>query len=77
MNGACLLIDVYLFLFVCCSEVDSMVEDQDQCNTLNLGYKISFSLSSKFRCYSSLSHPRFYLSLDSLPFSLLSRIRLS
>jgi hypothetical protein len=25
------------------------------CNTLNLGYKISFLLSSKFRCYFSLS----------------------
>jgi hypothetical protein len=33
------------------------------CNTLNLGYKISFLLSSKFRCYSSLSHSSFYLSL--------------
>jgi hypothetical protein len=27
-------------------------------------------------CYSSLSHPRFYLSIDSLSFSLLSRISL-
>jgi hypothetical protein len=41
------------------------------CNTLNLVYKISFLLSSKFRCYSSLSHSSF-----SPPLPLLIRVSL-
>jgi hypothetical protein len=36
-----------------------MEDGMGKCNTLNLGVP-------KFMCYSSLSHSRFYLSLDSL-----------
>jgi hypothetical protein len=40
------------------------------------GYKISFLLSSKFKCYSSLSHSSFSISSFSPPLPLLIRVSL-
>jgi hypothetical protein len=35
--------------------LDEMQKKEHMCNTLNLGYKISSLVSTKFRCYISFS----------------------
>jgi hypothetical protein len=38
-----------------CSASTYAIYSSSACNTLNLGYKISFLISIKFRCYSVIS----------------------